>query len=121
MEMAQGPLSCKSENIGLMALSTLFPNREPGSSALSFRQRNTVHLFHEGNTAEGLYETAVGLYEKDYPGVTLVIADHTGFGNWMPLAKYNDQFDRRISSFRLAASGCSSKCSLTTAILCLPS
>lgn len=30
----------------------------------------TAHLFHVGNTG-------VGLYQKDYPGVTLVIADHT--------------------------------------------
>jgi len=52
----------------------------------------TAHLFHEENTA-------VGLYEKDYPGVTLVIADHTGFGNWTPLEKYNDQFEARMGSW----------------------
>jgi len=52
----------------------------------------TAHLFHEENTA-------VGLYEKDYPGVTLVIADHTGFGNWTPLEKYNDQFEARMASW----------------------
>jgi hypothetical protein len=52
----------------------------------------TAHLFHQ----EG---TAVGIYEKDYPGVTLVIADHTGFGNWTPLAKYNDEFEARMVSW----------------------
>jgi hypothetical protein len=52
----------------------------------------TAHLFHQ----EG---TAVGIYEKDYPGVTLVIADHTGFGNWTPLAKYNDEFEARMASW----------------------
>jgi len=52
----------------------------------------TAHLFHQENTA-------VGLYEKDYPGVTLVIADHTGFGNWTDLAKYNDDFEARIASW----------------------
>src|SRR5579859_7829460 len=52
----------------------------------------TAHLFHE----EG---TAVGIYEKDYPGVTLVIADHTGFGNWTPLAKYNHEFEARMASW----------------------
>jgi hypothetical protein len=52
----------------------------------------TAHLFHEENTA-------VGLYEKDHPGVTLVIADHTGFGNWTPLEKYNDQFEARMASW----------------------
>jgi len=52
----------------------------------------TAHLFHQ----EG---TAVGIYEKDYPGVTLVIADHTGFGNWTLLAKYNDEFEARMASW----------------------
>lgn len=52
----------------------------------------TAHLFHVGNTA-------VGLYEKDYPGVTLVIADHTGFGNWSPLEKYNRGFESRMASW----------------------
>jgi hypothetical protein len=52
----------------------------------------TTHLFHEENTA-------VGLYEKDYPGVTLVIADHTGFGNWTPLEKYNHQFEARMAAW----------------------
>ncbi|MBZ5537680.1 MAG: hypothetical protein LAO31_17120 [Acidobacteriia bacterium] len=52
----------------------------------------TAHLFHVGNTA-------VGLYEKDYPGVTLVIADHTGFGNWTPLAQYNGEFEARMATW----------------------
>jgi len=52
----------------------------------------TAHLFHEEHTA-------VGLYEKDYPGLTLVVADHTGFGNWSPLEKYNDQFEARMASW----------------------
>jgi hypothetical protein len=52
----------------------------------------TGHLFHVGSTA-------VGLYEKDYPGVTLVIADHVGFGNWTPLAKYNGEFEVRMASW----------------------
>jgi hypothetical protein len=56
----------------------------------------TAHLFHVG--LEPL-PTAVGLYEKDYPGVTLVIADHTGFGNWTPLAKYNKDFEVRLASW----------------------
>lgn len=52
----------------------------------------TAHLFH----AEG---TAVGIYEKKYPGVTLVIADHVGFGNWTPSAKYNNEFEARMTSW----------------------
>jgi len=52
----------------------------------------TAHLFHVGNTG-------VGLFEKDYPGVTLVIADHTGFGNWGPLEKYNSEFEARMASW----------------------
>ncbi len=54
----------------------------------------TAHLFHVGNTA-------VGLYEKDYPGVTLVIADHIGFGNWTPLEKYNSGFEVRMASWAI--------------------
>jgi hypothetical protein len=52
----------------------------------------TAHLFHGG-------ATAVGIYEKDYPGVTLVIADHTGFGNGTPFEKYNDQLEARMASW----------------------
>jgi hypothetical protein len=58
----------------------------------------TFHLFHAGNTA-GRFPSAVERYEKDYPGVTLVIADHEGFGNWTPLAKYNDEFEARMASW----------------------
>src|SRR6202040_3603417 len=49
------------------------------------------HLYHG--------ESAVGLYEKDYPGVTLIIADHIGFYNWSPLAKHNDELEARMSSW----------------------
>lgn len=52
----------------------------------------TAHLFHEK-------DSAVGLYEKHYPGLTLVVADHTGFGSWTPLEKYNDQFEARMASW----------------------
>jgi hypothetical protein len=60
----------------------------------------TAHLYH-GDAGMGL--TAVGQYEKDYPGVTLVIADHMGFGNWSPLAKYNDEFESRMASWPVPA------------------
>ncbi|MGC2163910.1 MAG: hypothetical protein WA634_18555 [Silvibacterium sp.] len=80
-----------------------FLNRDPSIAAVMEKEVlskhrkalmlfGTAHLFHE----EG---TAVGIYEKDYPGVTLVIADHTGFGNWTPLAKYNDEFEARMASW----------------------
>ncbi len=53
--------------------------------------------------AQGIFFTwetqHVGIYEKDYPGVTLVIADHTGFGNWTPLAQYNREFEARMASW----------------------
>lgn len=52
----------------------------------------TAHLFHVG-------DSAVGIYEKNYPGVTFVIAAHTGFGNWTPLAKYNNGFEARLVSW----------------------
>ncbi len=56
----------------------------------------TAHLFHVGSTA-------VGLYEKNYPAVTLVIADHVGFGNWTPLAKYNNEFEARMAPWPVPA------------------
>jgi hypothetical protein len=52
----------------------------------------TAHLFHGESTA-------VGIYEKNYPGVTLVIADHVGFGNWTAAAKYNNEFEARMASW----------------------
>ncbi len=58
----------------------------------------TFHLFHRGNTAT-TFPSAVELYEKDYPGVTLVVADHEGFGNWTVLTKYNDEFEARMASW----------------------
>jgi len=54
----------------------------------------TAHLFHAESTA-------VGIYEKKYPGVTLVIADHVGFGNWTASAKYNNEFEARMASWPL--------------------
>jgi hypothetical protein len=56
----------------------------------------TAHLFHVDTTA-------VGIYEKDYSGVTLVIADHTGFGNWTPLEKYNGDFEERMAAWPVPA------------------
>jgi len=59
----------------------------------------TAHLFHEPGASGGLPDTAVGIYEKDYPGVTLVVADHTGFGNWTPQEKYNAEFEKRMTAW----------------------
>jgi hypothetical protein len=58
----------------------------------------TFHLFHRGNTTRP-FPSAVELYEKDYPGISMVIADHQGFGNWTALAKYNDEFESRLASW----------------------
>lgn len=44
-------------------------------------------------------EAAVGRYEARYPGVTFVIGDHHGFGDLTPLARYNDDLERRMSSW----------------------
>ncbi len=60
----------------------------------------TRHLYHShGENAPMLLSSAVETYEKNYPGVTFVIADHTGFGNDSPLAKYNDEFESRMASW----------------------
>jgi hypothetical protein len=58
----------------------------------------TYHLFRAGNPA-GRLSSAVEQYEKDYPGVTLVIAEHEGFGNWTAITKYNDEFEARLTSW----------------------
>ena len=54
----------------------------------------TFHLFHMT-----LIPSAVQLYEKEYPGLTLVIGDHEGFGSWTPIAKYNGEFEARMASW----------------------
>jgi hypothetical protein len=57
----------------------------------------TGHLYH--NQAGPRSTSAVEMYEKTYPGVTLVIADHTGFGSYSPLEKYNDEFESRMAAW----------------------
>jgi hypothetical protein len=58
----------------------------------------TFHLLH-GTNVTRRFPSAVELYEKHYPGVTLVIDDHEGFGNWTALSKYNDEFEARMASW----------------------
>jgi hypothetical protein len=50
------------------------------------------HILHGGRLA-------VGLYEKDFPGVTFVIADHEGFFNFRPLSQYNGELEARMTSW----------------------
>lgn len=56
----------------------------------------TFHLLHAGSTAR-TFPSAVEFYENNYLGVTLVIAEREGFGNCTPLAKYNDEFEARMT------------------------
>jgi len=58
----------------------------------------TFHLFH-GASAAGRLPSAVELYEQHYPGLTLVILEHAGFGNWTAFTKYNDEFEARMASW----------------------
>ncbi len=57
----------------------------------------TGHLYH--NQAAPKSHSAVEMYETNYPGVTLVIADHTGFGSYSPMEKYNDEFESRMAAW----------------------
>ena len=57
----------------------------------------TAHLLHR-TMAMGIL-SAVGMYEKEYPNLTLVIADHKGFGNGTPYAKYNNELESRMASW----------------------
>jgi hypothetical protein len=59
----------------------------------------TLHLHHNHGEHTPMLSSAVEIYEKNYPAVTLVIQDHTGFGNNSPLAKYNDEFESRMASW----------------------
>jgi len=53
-----------------------------------------MHLFH------GMKDSAVEMYEKDYPGVTYIISQHGGFGRGVPsAAKYNDELEKRMASW----------------------
>jgi hypothetical protein len=56
----------------------------------------TGHLYHN-HGGPMLSASAVEMYEKNYPAVTLVIADHTGFGSHSPVEKYNDEFELRMA------------------------
>ncbi len=64
-----------------------------------------AHLYHSTGDQTGQGEsgrmgpTAVGIYEKEYPGVTLVVGWHEGFGNWTPLAKYNNLLEARMAGW----------------------
>jgi len=52
-----------------------------------------LHLMHGGRGA-------VSMYEADgHPGVTFVVIAHNGFGNGTPLARYNDELERRMVSW----------------------
>jgi hypothetical protein len=57
----------------------------------------TAHLFH-GTMAMGI-QSAVAQYEMNYPNVTLVIAEHRGFGSYTPFAKYSDELESRMDSW----------------------
>jgi hypothetical protein len=60
----------------------------------------TFHLFHSNNNAPMGLESVVQRYEKDYPGVTLVIADQMVFYNSTDLAKYDgDELEARMGSW----------------------
>ena len=58
----------------------------------------TFHLFHINNVPPFGLESAVQRYEKNYPGVTLVVADV--FSNLNDLAKFNsDELEARMASW----------------------
>jgi len=60
----------------------------------------TGHLYHNhSKSLPMLLASAVESYEKNYPGVTLVITDHTGFASYSPVEKYNDEFESRMAAW----------------------
>jgi hypothetical protein len=60
----------------------------------------TLHLFHSNDSAPIGLESAVQRYEKNYPGITLVVADQMVFYDSTDLAKYNkDELEARMASW----------------------
>ena len=51
------------------------------------------HLMHGSRGAVGVYEAS------GHAGVTFVVMAHNGFGNHTPLAKYDDELERRMASW----------------------
>ena len=59
-----------------------------------------LHLFHSNSGSPIRLELVVQRYEKDYPGVTLVVADQIVFYNASDLAKYNGrELESRMASW----------------------
>lgn len=56
------------------------------------------HLYHGPITSPDV-ASAVALYERTYPGVTLVVDDHEGFGDDTPYARFNGKFESRLASW----------------------
>lgn len=61
------------------------------------KHRKALLLFGVNHVRHGM--NAVGIYEAKYPGRTLAIADHHGFGGPGPLGRYNAQLERRMASW----------------------
>ena len=88
-----------------------FMNRDPAIASVMAKEVlskhrkalmlfGTLHLYHNHSARLPiLFASAVESYEKNYPGVTLVIAEHKGFGNDSPLAQYNDEFESRMAAW----------------------
>ena len=60
------------------------------------------HLYH-GSLSADMPPSAVARYEKKYPGRTLVVADHDGFGNGTPYAKFNSVFEKDLAAWPVPA------------------
>jgi uncharacterized iron-regulated protein len=59
-----------------------------------------LHLFHSNSGSPIRLELVVQRYEKDYPGVTLVVADQVVFNNPTDFAKYNGrELEARMASW----------------------
>src|ERR1039457_824473 len=86
-----------------------FTNRDPAIASVMEKEvlskhRKALMLFGTGHLDHKhggpmFSASAVEMYEKNYPGVTLVIGDHTGFGSYSPLEKYNDEFESRMAAW----------------------
>ena len=64
------------------------------------KHRKALMLFGNFHLFHSMKNSAVNIYEKNYPGVTYVISDHGGFGRNVPAAaKYNAELEKRLASW----------------------
>jgi hypothetical protein len=81
-------------------VASIMQNEVLSKHRKAFMLFGTFHLLHINKTAPRGLESAVQRYEKNYPGVTMVIGDQLVFFDSTDLANYNgDDLESRMASW----------------------